>query len=154
LQASKKEGTLHTKIIIDEALTATEVQVLSPASTPEVREFARQVDQLANAVLAPAANGQNVPGDETAAPPGPPLPRFKRLIAYRDEELVFLEPREVVRFTASQKRVFATTMRGEQLQMRQRLYELEELLASSGFVRISHSEIVNFELVASLDMKI
>ena len=50
-------------------------------------------------------------------------------------------------------RVCAATDSGEYV-LRQRLYELEEKLASAGFVRISNSELINLRRVRSFDLNL
>ena len=57
------------------------------------------------------------------------------------------------RIYAQQGRVCAATDSGEYV-LRQRLYELEEKLASAGFVRISNSELINLRRVRSFDLSL
>lgn len=66
-------------------------------------------------------------------------------------EIVLLEPGEVSRIYAQGQQVLARTAKGE-LVLRARLYELEERLAGAGFLRVSHSELVNFNKVKNLDL--
>lgn len=77
----------------------------------------------------------------------------KPLIGLRQEKLYLLQPDDIrVIYTEDQK-VYARGDSGTFL-LRHRLYELESMLAGAGFVRISHSEIVHFSKVESLDMSI
>ena len=57
----------------------------------------------------------------------------------------------VLRFFAEDKGVSCQTGKGV-FSVRQRLYELEELLEGTRFVRVSNSEIVNLDRVAGLDL--
>ena len=57
----------------------------------------------------------------------------------------------VLRFYAEDKGVFCQTGRGSFV-VRQRLYELEQALAGTRFVRVSNSEIVNLDRVTALDL--
>lgn len=73
------------------------------------------------------------------------------LMGYAGEIAVPLELPGVLRFYGADKAVFAQTAAGE-FRLRQRLYELEELLDGHVFVRISNSEIVNLKQVTALDL--
>ncbi len=66
-------------------------------------------------------------------------------------EIVLLEPGDIFRVYAQGQQVLARTAEGE-LVLRARLYELEERLAGAGFLRVSHSELVNFNKVKNLDL--
>lgn len=63
------------------------------------------------------------------------------LVGRRDREAVPLEPSAVCCFVAEGDRVYAVTAT-EKLQLRQRLYQLEERL-SGGFLRINQSCLAN-----------
>ncbi|MFT8887865.1 MAG: LytTR family DNA-binding domain-containing protein [Ethanoligenens sp.] len=77
----------------------------------------------------------------------------KQLIGLREEKLYLLKPENIHTVYTENQKVYARGVDGVFL-LRQRLYELETMLAGAGFVRISHSEIVNFNQVESLDMSI
>ena len=70
---------------------------------------------------------------------------------YREGEAVRLAHSVVLRFFAEGKGVVCQTGHGVYA-VRQRLYELEELLAGTRFVRVSNSEIVNLDRVTALDL--
>lgn len=69
----------------------------------------------------------------------------------KDDKVELLEQESLFRIYAEEGKVFARTGNGL-YQIRLRLYELEERLDSSIFVRISNSEIVNLKRVKSLDL--
>lgn len=69
----------------------------------------------------------------------------------RDDKVELLEQESILRIYAEEGKVFARTESGL-YQIRLRLYELEERLDDSKFVRISNSEIVNLKKVKSLDL--
>lgn len=69
----------------------------------------------------------------------------------RDDKVELLEQESIFRIYAEEGKVFARTESGL-YQIRLRLYELEERLDDSKFVRISNSEIVNLKKVKSLDL--
>ncbi len=70
---------------------------------------------------------------------------------FRDNVLKILEQEEIIRVYSSDGKIIAVTDEGEFF-LRQRLYEMEERLDSSRFVRISNSEIINLKKVKSFDM--
>ena len=69
----------------------------------------------------------------------------------RDDKVELLEQESIFRIYAEEGKVLARTESGL-YQIRLRLYELEERLDDSKFVRISNSEIVNLKKVKSLDL--
>ena len=70
---------------------------------------------------------------------------------YQEREPVRVDRSAVLRFFAEDKGVFCQTDRGVYT-VRQRLYELEEELEGTRFVRVSNSEIVNLDRVTALDL--
>ena len=73
------------------------------------------------------------------------------IAGFRGDTLEILEQPDIFRVFASAGKVIAETPRGELL-LRQRLYELEERLDKSAFVRISNSEIINLKKVRGFDL--
>ena len=69
----------------------------------------------------------------------------------REDKVELLDTDAIVKIYAEDSKVFAKTDKGS-YQIRLRLYEAEERLDSSKFVRISNSEIVNLKKVKSLDL--
>ena len=69
----------------------------------------------------------------------------------RGDKVELLEQESIFRIYAEEGKVLARTESGL-YQIRLRLYELEERLDDSKFVRISNSEIVNLKKVKSLDL--
>ena len=70
---------------------------------------------------------------------------------YQEREPVRVSRSVVLRFYAEDKGVFCQTGKGV-FTVRQRLYELEEELEGTRFVRVSNSEIVNLDRVTALDL--
>ena len=70
---------------------------------------------------------------------------------YTEREALRVSRSMVLRFYAEDKGVSCQTGKGV-FSVRQRLYELEEELADTRFVRVSNSEIVNLDRVAGLDL--
>lgn len=117
---------MKTEIVIDENAIEPRVVIHTREITAEVNEIVRRC----------AENQQ---------------PAY--LIGYREERLEILSPDQILRIYADQQKVFAQTGSGTYT-LRLRLYEVEEKLPAVRFVRISNSEIVNFEKVKNLDMSI
>lgn len=74
------------------------------------------------------------------------------LLGYREESIEILDQKDISRVYALNKKIYAE--RGNlEYQMKQRLYELEDVLDKS-FVRISNSEIVNLKHIKKLDLSL
>ena len=69
----------------------------------------------------------------------------------KDGKIEVLQPEDLIRIYASSGKVFAVTGKGEYV-VRLRLYDLEQRLVGSQFVRISNSEIVNLRKISSFDL--
>ena len=125
LGMTRGEGTLlKVEVQIDPGLDGPEIILRAPMPTAEVEELARKLRE--------------------SALPGP-------FTVYAEREAVRVSRAMVLRFYAEDKGVFCQTAQGVYT-VRQRLYELEEELAGTKFVRVSNSEIVNLDRVAALDL--
>lgn len=71
----------------------------------------------------------------------------------KDGQIFLLPPERILRFFADGKSVSAQTQE-DIYSVRQRLYELEDLLDPHKFARISHSEIVNLSHITALDLNL
>jgi len=100
------------------------VKVLAPEETPELAALLERLEE-----------------------PG-------RLLGFRDGQAVPLDPDDILRFYGEDKEVRAQRLDGETYTVRQRLYELEERLPRRAFIRVSHSEIVNWKRVTALDLSL
>lgn len=72
---------------------------------------------------------------------------------FREGEVIMVPRAEVLRFYADGKGVSCQTAEAEYA-VRKRLYELEEELVGSRFVRVSNGEIVNLDKVTALDLSL
>lgn len=72
---------------------------------------------------------------------------------WRGDAVFVLDQWDILRCYAAGQKVFAQTADGEYT-LRLRLYELEDRLDPSRFVRISNSEIVNLRAVTALDLSL
>lgn len=69
----------------------------------------------------------------------------------KDDKVEILEQSELIRIYAESGKIIAVTDNGEYI-LRSRLYELEEKLDNTCFVRISNSEIINLKKVDNFDL--
>ena len=76
-----------------------------------------------------------------------------RIAAYDARGEVLLSPEEILRVYTQNRRVLGDSDRGTFF-LRMRLYELEEALDATEFVRISNSEIVRKERILRLDFSL
>ncbi len=67
------------------------------------------------------------------------------------DQVVLLDPENICRIYAQGQQVLAR-LEQDTAVLKFRLYELEERLSGSGFLRISHAELVNFSKVKHLDL--
>ncbi len=77
----------------------------------------------------------------------------KKLQGKKDNELYFVNSSDVLYFESVDNRTFLYT-RDDVMEIRQRLYELEIILSDKDFIRISKSQIININKVASLKPEI
>lgn len=123
-EGREEAGTVKIDVTLDPALEELLVKVLSPGETEELAALLERLEDR------------------------PPLTGF------RDGSAVPLEAAEVLRFYGEDKEVRAQALGGEIYTVRLRLYELEERLDRKAFVRVSHSEIVNWKRVTALDLSL
>lgn len=67
-----------------------------------------------------------------------------------DDERIPVHVSDVIRIYAANKQVYLSTAENT-YRLRERLYELEEILPANRFVRISNSELVNIKKIKKLD---
>ena len=73
------------------------------------------------------------------------------IAGFSSNAVTILEQEEIIRVYAEDGKVISITTKGE-YNVRLRLYELEERLDKSRFVRISNSEIINLRKVKGFDL--
>ena len=76
----------------------------------------------------------------------------KKLTAFKDEKMYILNSDDIESVYSEGGKVYIKC-NNEIYSVKYRLYELEEILDSKKFVRISNSEIVNFDKVKNIDFK-
>lgn len=75
----------------------------------------------------------------------------KLLAGFTEDTVELLDVSKVIRFYSENKKIYAQTLEREFI-VRLRLYELEERLDKSVFVRISNSEIINLNAITKIDL--
>ena len=123
-EGREEAGALKIDVTLDPVLEELLVKVLSPGETEELQSLLRRLEEP------------------------------ERLTLFREGTAVPLDPGEVLRFYGEDKEVRAQALDGEVYTVRLRLYELEERLDRKAFVRVSHSEIVNWKRVTALDLSL
>lgn len=73
------------------------------------------------------------------------------LTGFYDDKLEFIDPDDIIRVYANDKKIYAVTMDKEYL-LRLALYQVEERLDPSQFIRISNSEIINLRKTKNFDL--
>jgi len=114
---------MRIEIKIDDKCTEPHVVIFTDKMTDEVNELVKKLSAVSPRMLA----------------------------GFRDETLEILEESDISRIYSAGGKVFAVSPKGEYT-LRMRLYELEERLDKSRFVRISNSEIINLKKVKSFDL--
>ena len=114
---------MKIEIKIDESCTEPKITVVTSRVTDEINELVKMLS---------AEQAQMIAG-------------------FADERATVLEPSRIYRVYASDGKVYAETENGAYL-LRLRLYEAEQRLANSAFVRISNSEIINLKKVTGFDL--
>ena len=76
-----------------------------------------------------------------------------RIQAYRDGTAVLLDRDDIIRLYTENRKVYIITDEGK-YESRQALYELEDNLDQSCFVRLSRFEIANLRRIFSFDLSI
>lgn len=80
-------------------------------------------------------------------------PSIQLIAGTKGQRVHLLEPKQVVRIYASQKKIIAQTLQ-DQFLLKGPLYEWEQQLKNHRFIRLSHSELVNLNHVKGFDLNI
>ena len=78
---------------------------------------------------------------------------IKGINCLKNEQTVIVKLEEIEKIYALTGKVYLKT-KNETLEIRKRIYELEEMLPKRNFLRISNSEIINFDKVKNIELKI
>lgn len=75
------------------------------------------------------------------------------LKAYKDEKLYILNQKDIEAIYSEDSKIYVR-LENDTYTIKNRLYELENILDKNSFIRISNSEIINFDKVKNIDFKI
>ncbi len=115
---------MQVKIKIDKAFEDLQIHICHYEMTKEVKALAKDVSDFVN---------EKILGTDSCG------------------NKVVLRPQEMIRFFAQDKKVYAKDEQGC-YSVREKLYELEKMLDTERFIRVSKSEIVNIRKIKKLDM--
>lgn len=73
------------------------------------------------------------------------------LIGFDDDDVEIIPLNNLLRIYSENKKVYAQTEE-KTYRIKQRLYEIEGRIDTGDFIRIFHSEIINFKMVRKLDL--
>lgn len=127
---NKTDNPFEVVLKIDPQITIERVEI-------QAREYSEKV-KLVEKMVRLAANQDS---------------EIQQVAAVSNSGYQILPVNQIALFFTQQKKVWAR-FKGQDFQLRQRLYELEAGLNPSEFIRISQSEIVNLKFVHSLDLSI
>lgn len=76
----------------------------------------------------------------------------KRIIGVTQDQSVLLDPTDIDFVYAEQRKVYATTITKQDIELKMKLYELEELLEPRHFTRFSKSVIGNIQHIQRFEL--
>jgi DNA-binding LytR/AlgR family response regulator len=76
------------------------------------------------------------------------------IVGFLDNKVYLLDKMKIESFYTEGNKVYVRTITQEKYIVKYRIYELEDILQNTSFIRISNSEIANFNEVVSLDLSI
>jgi DNA-binding LytR/AlgR family response regulator len=114
---------VKVEIKLDEGCEETTVIIKTKEITEEVAEIAKML------------SGANM----------------RLIVGFRNGNATVLDADKIIRFYTANQKVYIVTESGEYVS-RMRLYELEERLSKTEFVRVSNSEIIHLRKVKDFDL--
>lgn len=131
---------MKISIDLDESLSENEICI-------HVKKITETVSRLVEKL----SDGNDGDTDEFAS----------MLTGKKDETVTFLRPQNIVRIYSLQKKVYAkafdTSSNQDDYELSQRLYQIEELMKEDDFkkfIRVSNTDIVNFDYLKNMDMSL
>ncbi|KIL53536.1 hypothetical protein KP77_05110 [Jeotgalibacillus alimentarius] len=113
----------------------------TPVITIQVKEWTDEVEAVVKMLR---QHESEMPDAKGAA-------QLKRIVALEEDRSILLQPSEIDYIFAEKRKVFAMAG-GRTLEMRMKLYELEEVLSSHGFIRFSKSVLGNLDQVDRFEL--
>lgn len=75
----------------------------------------------------------------------------KRIVSVQEDRSTLLQPEEIDYIFAEKRKVFAS-VNGKRMELKLKLYEVEELLSTTGFIRFSKSVIGNINQIDHFEL--
>lgn len=75
----------------------------------------------------------------------------KSIVGKKNQKVYILNPKDIIMFYSEEQKVLADTSEGS-FEVKMKLYEIEELLAKTSFVRISKFTIVNVKRIKNIEL--
>ncbi len=116
---------MKIKLIIDKKYTEPEIHICNEEKNKEIERLAQIVSDAVNTTIT----------------------------GYAENGVELLSCETIIRIYTENQKIYAATSNGT-YRLHQRLFELEEILDSKRFIRISNSEIVNLRKIKRLDTSI
>lgn len=115
---------MNVEIKIDENIKETKLIIVANEVTEEITELKERLENTEN---------------------------IKIFTGILNEQIYLLKQNDIESFYAENAKVYAR-VGNQKYKISKKLYEIEELLKNSSYVRISNSEIANFDKVESLEI--
>ena len=113
-----------------------EIKLDEKYSEPKIIIYAKQVDKNISELI----DNLSIINQQT-------------LKCFKDNKMYILQQKDIESIYSENSKVFVRC-NNELYTIKNRLYELENLLNKKSFIRISNSEIINFDKVENIDFKI
>ena len=114
---------MKIEINIDMALDETLVKIYAPSYNQEVRSLEKSLEAINKDII----------------------------VGFKDDDIYILDYKDIIRFFTKNKKIYIEGKNCNYIS-RLRLYEIEERLDKSKFIRISRYEIINIDYVKKLDL--
>lgn len=121
---------MNVSIVIDESCTEPQIEIRTAIINEEIQALVNSLNTVTDS--------------------------FTTLQAWKDGILTLLKPSSIMRIYTANKKVFIQT-EDDEFECKYRLYEVEELFQQQGFtpfIRISNTDIINFDFVKYFDMSL
>ncbi len=113
-----------------------EIKIDEKYTTPKIIIYTNEITQEISDLLKKLSNDSS-----------------KLITGFKDEEIFLINPDDVINIYSERQKIYLRCVNNT-FKLKSRLYELEDMFSGTSLLRISNSEIVNFNKVQSLDMSI
>ena len=111
-----------------------EIQVDSSIKEDRVVIYAKEITQEIQKILKQLENNT-----------------IERITGINEDKIYILKPSEINYFYSQEQKILAKTI-DKVIQVKLKLYEIEEMLSNKGFIRISNSVIANINKIDNIEM--